>query len=222
MSRTVTLVRQAVGGIFGTALMGAVLFGAAGRIDIPMFWWVIATLGILNLVGALGVDPGLLKERRKPGPGGRDKFMVYASQVLYGVALIVAGLDVGRFRWTSVPQQLQVAGLIGAAVGLGIAIWAFVANPFFSAVVRHQKERGHRVITGGPYRFVRHPGYTGILVASPSLALALGSWIAMIPMVLMIPLIFRRLFIEDLFLKAELEGYREYARRVPHLLFPWP
>ncbi len=222
MSRTLTLVRQAAGGILGTAVMGVVLFGAAGRLDLPMFWWVLAIVGVLNLVGALRVDPGLLKERRKPGPGGRDKLMVYVSQVLYGAALIVAGLDAGRFQWTSVPQQLQVAGLIGSAVGLGVAIWAFVANPFFSSVVRHQKERGHRVITGGPYRFVRHPGYTGILVASPSLALALGSWLAMIPMLLMIPMIFRRLFIEDLFLKAELEGYREYARRVPHLLFPWP
>ncbi len=93
-------------------------------------------------------------------------------------------------------------------------------NRYFSSVVRIQEDRGHELITDGPYRVVRHPGYAGILIGMPGMALALGSWAALIPQVVFDLLIFRRLLIEERVLRRELAGYVEYSERVRWRLLP--
>jgi protein-S-isoprenylcysteine O-methyltransferase Ste14 len=97
---------------------------------------------------------------------------------------------------------------------------AMRANRFFSSVVRVQKERGHRVIDGGPYGTIRHPGYLGMIVSVPCSGLALGSWLAFALGVVYAALILRRVFFEDAFLRGNLEGYADYTRRVPYRLIP--
>jgi protein-S-isoprenylcysteine O-methyltransferase Ste14 len=120
---------------------------------------------------------------------------------------IVAGLDAGRFHWSnSIPFTLQIGGLIGFAVSMGLAFWAMAVNPFFSPLVRIQTERGHRLITEGPYRCVRHPGYLGGIVGFLCSGLALGSWWSLLPMGLLDVLILRRTVLEDRFLRDKLEG----------------
>ena len=95
-----------------------------------------------------------------------------------------------------------------------------IVNRFFSPVVRIQEERGHHLITEGPYRFIRHPGYAGMLLAFAGVGPALGSWWSLVPLVPVVLLILRRLLIEDRYLHEHLEGYAGYAQRVPYRLLP--
>ena len=89
--------------------------------------------------------------------------------------VIVAGLD-HRYNWSSeFPLWLIVIGFILIALGYAFAAWALAENRFFSSVVRIQTDRGHVVCDSGPYRFVRHPGYAGNMLALPGMVLALSS-----------------------------------------------
>ncbi|MGH9397921.1 MAG: methyltransferase family protein [Terriglobia bacterium] len=95
-----------------------------------------------------------------------------------------------------------------------------IVNHFFSPVVRIQAERGHHVITRGPYRWLRHPGYLAMLIAIPASALTIGSWLALIPAAGFCAVIVRRARMEDESLKRHLAGYIDYMARVPGGLFP--
>jgi protein-S-isoprenylcysteine O-methyltransferase Ste14 len=95
-----------------------------------------------------------------------------------------------------------------------------VSNPFFSTVVRIQTDRGHTVATGGPYRFVRHPGYAGALALTLATPFLLGSWPALIPSVALVAILVVRTILEDRTLRRELPGYTEYAGRVRYRLLP--
>jgi len=101
-----------------------------------------------------------------------------------------------------------------------ITIALFAVNTFFSRVVRIQAGRGHRVVTTGPYRYVRHPGYAANVLAWPGTALALGSWWAMLPAVGIVLVYILRTALEDRTLHEELPGYAKYAQRVHYRLLP--
>jgi protein-S-isoprenylcysteine O-methyltransferase Ste14 len=101
-----------------------------------------------------------------------------------------------------------------------LLIAAMRTNRFFSAVVRIQQERGHQVISSGPYSLIRHPGYAGMITAIPFSALALGSWLGVALAVAYAALIVRRVVFEDAFLQRNLPGYRDYATRVRYRLIP--
>ena len=203
------------------AVTGTILFGAAGRWDLPMFWAAIGVLTALGLVGTLAIEPSLLKERIKPGPGGRDKVTIVLGKLLGLGSFVIAGLDVGRFHWSdTVPLWLQILGLAAFALGFGVGVWAMIVNRFFSPLVRFQEERDHRLITSGPYRFVCHPAYAAILVGMPCLGFALGAWLPVLPLLVFSLLLLRRTRLEDRFLHEKLEGYTDYARRVRYRLLP--
>jgi protein-S-isoprenylcysteine O-methyltransferase Ste14 len=93
-------------------------------------------------------------------------------------------------------------------------------NRFFSSVVRIQKDRGHQVVKTGPYRFVRHPGYTGMVAFTLATPLILGSRWAFVPAAITVGVMLLRTFLEDRTLHKELKGYAEYARTVRHKLVP--
>jgi protein-S-isoprenylcysteine O-methyltransferase Ste14 len=93
-------------------------------------------------------------------------------------------------------------------------------NRFFSSIIRIQRERGHHVVTQGPYRWVRHPGYAAAILLVLASGLALGSWLTTVAAAFGIPLILWRCIAEDSILLAELPGYRDYARAVPYRLVP--
>jgi protein-S-isoprenylcysteine O-methyltransferase Ste14 len=204
--------------------IGGVLIGSAGRLDVPPVWW--AYLGswlLVSVVGGLGADPGLVQERLRPGPGARESLLLAAlvAGVLTTGHFVVAGLDVGRFHWSdSVPAGLEWAGLVIFAASLTIAQWASSENRFFSSVVRIQAERGHRVISSGPYAYVRHPGYAGAIGLALSSAVALGSWLSMLPSLLGVALLVRRISKEERVLREELPGYASYQERVRYRLVP--
>jgi len=201
--------------------LATLLFGSAGRLDLPMAWAYISLYGIFSLAAILRADPGLLEERIHPGPASRDRPFRHLVLLLVLSHFALAGLDAGRFHWSdTVPTVLKVAGLFGLAAAFGLAGWASAVNPFFSSVIRIQRERGHHLITAGPYQYIRHPGYAAAIVAALCSGLALGSWLSMVPSFAGIMLLIRHTAVEDEFLRHELQGYSEYATRILYRLVP--
>jgi protein-S-isoprenylcysteine O-methyltransferase Ste14 len=141
---------------------------------------------------------------------------------IYGPFLmwLVAGLDK---RWNgspALPLGVELGAFVVVIVGYAFSVWALIANKFFSAVVRIQKDRGHAVVTTGPYRLVRHPGYAGGALAYWATPLALGTLWAYLPVGLILIALVIRTALEDRTLQNELPGYREYAARVRYRLMP--
>ncbi len=199
------------------------LFGTAGRVDLPFFW---AYLMVVYGIGGLGMflvhkkHPTLLRERIKPAEKGKDLYTQPVAQIGSVWCFAFSAWDVGRAHWSVVPVELQVLGLVTTAGGLSIWIWAMMSNPFFSSAVRIQGDRGHAVVSGGPYRWVRHPGYAAALLMFPSSPLTMGSWVGILPMLPVMIMFLRRARLEDRLLRAELEGYEDYAAGVRFRLIP--
>ena len=204
--------------------MAVVLFGAAGTFGVPMFWAYLALFAVLCVAASAAVyllSPDLVKERVRPGKGEQDRVTVRALNLLMFAQLSLAGLDVGRLHWSAtVPFPLQILGLVGFAIGMGLTTWAMLVNRFFSSAVRLQPDRGQQVVSSGPYRLVRHPGYSGGLLLLVSIGLALGSWIAMVPILLIVPFMGRRTLVEERMLASALPGYVDYMRRVRSRIVP--
>jgi protein-S-isoprenylcysteine O-methyltransferase Ste14 len=177
---------------------------------------------VANAIVILPRDPELIAERGRIQTNVKswDKvFSVFYTLCSLGL-LVVAGLD-NRWGWS--PQLNLTTQLVGLALyvlGFALVSWAMASNRFFSSVVRIQTDRGHTVATGGPYRFVRHPGYVGMMVSALGTTILLGSLWAFIPATLLIGLIIFRTALEDRTLQNELEGYKEYAARVRYRLLP--
>ena len=203
------------------ALFGGLLFGSAGRMDLPFFWAYLGVYAIGMTVASVLIDPTLTSERVHPGPGAKFYATDALIPILWLGQFVVAGLDIGRFHWTdTVPFAVQLAALVVVAVGLAFGIWAVVVNRFFSTAVRIQTDRGHKLITTGPYQFVRHPGYAAFILIFIVGGPALGSWLAAVVGLFQFPLILRRTLGEDRFLKGQLDGYADYAGRVGSRLIP--
>jgi len=209
-------------------LLGAILFISAGSMNWPMGWvYILVSVSItaFSRFVILRRHPDLAAERAGyqslEGVKSWDrKLMPWVA--LYGpfIQVAVCGLN-RRFSWApAVPLLWQVVGMVALALSSLWGVWAMASNPFFSALVRIQKERGHTVVSSGPYRFVRHPGYVGGIVANAAGPLALGSVWALIPGTLTSILMIIRTALEDRTLQEELDGYTEYARRVRYRLLP--
>jgi protein-S-isoprenylcysteine O-methyltransferase Ste14 len=203
-------------------LLNAVaLFAAAGTVEIPGFWVYVAIFAAVMVASFAFLDPDLLRERMRPG-GRRPPLGLRLATPVLILHWIIAGLDRGRFHWSdNVPAWLRAAGLIALAIGWGLTFWAMRVNRFFSSVVRIQSDRGQYVVSTGPYRWIRHPGYLAGIVIIVASGIALGSWLATaILIVCGLPFLLRRAIIEDRVLQAELPGYRDYAALVRWKVLP--
>ncbi len=195
-------------------------------------WW--QAWGYSLLIVAAGPGGRIWAERRHPGLMAErqnmekaqsakawDKVLAPLMALSFSFPLvIVAGLD-HRIGWSpAFPLWLIVPGFILIALGYAFAAWALAENRFFSSVVRIQVDRGHAVCDTGPYRFVRHPGYAGNLLALPGIVLALSSMWTLIPAVVALIVTVIRTALEDRTLQEELPGYRDYAQRVRYRLIP--
>jgi protein-S-isoprenylcysteine O-methyltransferase Ste14 len=209
----------------GIVMLALMLYLAAGTVNwiagwamvIVMAGWVIGTAVVV-----IPRYPELLAERVGPKKGA--KTWDTALLGLYGVATmivwIVAGLDL-RYSWSNgIGPVAQIAALLIVIAGYALVVWATATNAFFSQVVRIQTERGHTVISSGPYHYVRHPAYVGMILVVLGAPLMLGSWWAVIPGVISAVLVTARTALEDKTLQAELSGYKVYAQRTRYRLLP--
>ncbi len=166
-------------------------------------------------------NPRLVARRRRIGPGTKrwDLGWNLAFWPLMASIAVVGGLEQGA-RGSSLPAAAELAGVVVVASGFVLSAWAMGHNPYFEGTVRIQTEVGHRVIEDGPYRYLRHPGYLGILLwalGTPLVlrsawsfgaALAAAAWIVL------------RTALEDATLRRELPGYDAFTRRTRARLLP--
>ncbi len=210
----------------GAAGMGVVLFVSAGRWDWVAAWVLLAEYSLTVLTLGLWVthkNPDLINERGRIAANvkGWDKILMSLYTVMLVVLYIVAGLDAGRFQWSTMPVVVQALGFVCIFTAMVFTYWVMLSNPFLSSFVRIQDDRGHQVASTGPYRYVRHPMYVGVvLLFGVGTPLLLGSWWALVPGAVIALIFVVRTALEDRTLRAELPGYAEYAERVRYRLLP--
>jgi protein-S-isoprenylcysteine O-methyltransferase Ste14 len=211
--------------LFVLVFQGAMLFISAGTLT----WiWAWVFLGIyflsvfVNAIFMIRTNLETIAERGTArGWKNWDKVVSGGWGLMqYLFIPLVAGLD-HRFGWTPAPGiawNFVGAGIFAA--GLGLFSWAMITNAFFSTAVRIQNERGQTVCRSGPYRIVRHPGYTGAIFQSLGISILLSSCWALVPGAIAAGFLLMRTYLEDRTLKTELKGYQEYARHVRFRIIP--
>ena len=219
--------RQVIRFLFLVFLTPCAALIAAWDAKWGMGWWLVCMIGIPAVVSRIIVfkkNPDLLVERGNFSQQSNVKSWDRLLAPIVGLfgplaSWIIAGLD-RNFGWSDISPAVQwgSAGLL--LLSVIFANWALVENKYFSAVVRIQADREQTVITGGPYRFVRHPGYAGGVVADLVIPLMLGSLWALIPAILTVIAIIIRTAKEDRALIEELPGYPTYAQHTRYRLFP--
>jgi protein-S-isoprenylcysteine O-methyltransferase Ste14 len=149
-----------------------------------------------------------------------DKRLV--SLGLLGGALVplVAGLEALINPSTEFSLSVIFASLVIILAGYALGSYAFIENSFFSAEVRIQADRDHQVVSSGPYRWIRHPGYAGSILTTLAIPLFLDSGWAFLPAVFSVILLIIRTYLEDNTLTDELTGYGDYVKRVRYRLLP--
>jgi protein-S-isoprenylcysteine O-methyltransferase Ste14 len=217
------MIRWAIKSVVFTVVVGLALFLGAGTIRWTMAWVYIGLYLVQQAILTLILPSELLVERSAVQEGTKqwDHLLSFLSALVLPLVLyLVAGLD-HRYGWTlPLSPALRTVALALMVLGMALTGWAMAANRFFSGTVRIQAERGHRVVTGGPYQYVRHPGYVGGILHHPAAPLVLGSLWALIPGALGAAALMARTALEDRTLREELSGYAGYARQTRYRLLP--
>ena len=187
-----------------------------------LFSIVLVGASVVITVYLRRVNPDVIAGRvnRSRGTKRWDRILLAIILPTMLAIPIVAALDDARYHWFPVPWWVCLIGYTFLIAGLAGMTWAQSVNKFFEATVRIQTERGHKVIDTGPYAIVRHPGYAAGYLIIVGMPLALGSLWALVPVILLCPLLVLRTVWEDQMLREGLAGYQEYAQRVRYRLVP--
>lgn len=191
--------------------------------------WVYALTSALGFIVSRALaaqrHPDILEERARSMDleDAKPWDRVLAPSLAFGNILILVVAGFGRlFGWSaSFSLTTKIVSIIVMVLGYLLGSWALIENRFFSGVVRIQKDRDHRVVSTGPYRFVRHPGYAAALWTYLVIPLLLDSAWAFVPAVLLIGVLVLRTALEDQTLQDELPGYKEFTRKTRYRLIPW-
>jgi len=212
-------------GMIGLALFALLWFTLAGRVT----WWqgwafLLAFIAYVSILmwRLSRLNPGLVRERNQPAERAErwDRAVMRIYTVILLILLTVSALDGGRFQWSSVPPGIQLIGWLFLTLA-GLMVWhVMMTNAYLSSWARLQEDRGQVVVREGAYRRIRHPMYLGIIVAFLGIPLALDSWWAMIPGVVIAGLFVYRTRREDVMLINGLHGYVEYSKEVRYRLLP--
>lgn len=201
------------------------IFLPAGHIGWLPGWRFVGTLLVgfgLSGLAIAKINPVIFRARSRFQPGTERWDLPLVAVILTAmiVTIPVASFDAGRAHWSHMPSWLIVIGYAALLGGIAVTAWAQAVNPFFEPGVRIQSERHQRVIDSGPYRFVRHPGYSAAVAMFLGISLALASWWGLVPASIASILLVVRTAFEDRLLHDRLPGYREYAGRVRARLVP--
>ena len=221
--------RRVIQNIAALAALGALFFILAGTIGVWGFWLYVATVLAYQIISLLIIVPrhpeyvDLANVRKTAHTDAKkwDRVVVLAVLGATYAMYALAAFDVGRLHLSQLPALWAIAGILAYVVGSALNQWAMLYNPHFEREVRIQTDRNHAVMTSGPYRYVRHPGYLGSVVGFVSFPLIVGSGIALLGSVLCIAGMIVRTYLEDRTLCQELAGYAEYAQTVRYRLLPY-
>ncbi|MFC2043042.1 methyltransferase family protein [Chloroflexota bacterium] len=202
-------------------VLSAMFFLPAGTLAYYEAWGYLAILFIpmlFVLFYLLKNDPGLLARRMKTREReAEQKLIIKLSFIPFLLAFLLPGFD-KRFGWSNVPVGMVAMADILVLLGYGIVFLVFRENRYASRVVEVEQEQ--TVISSGPYAMIRHPMYLGSLLLYILSPLALGSYWAMIPAILIIPVIIARIRNEESVLARDLSGYQEYMQKTRYRLIP--
>ncbi|PWR72517.1 methyltransferase family protein [Methanospirillum lacunae] len=201
---------------------GILLFLSAGTVYWAMGWLYILIFLITNSFISIYINSDLSNERIKKHTNSKkwDHYLLILIFLFGVIVWIIAGLD-HRFGWSgNIPITIQVFSTLMVIFGNVLFTWGILSNNYFSTTVRIQSERGHLVISHGPYRFLRHPGYLGVCSYTIFQCFMLGSVWALVPAAVVVVAFVIRTYLEDETLQRELTGYKEYAKNVRYRLIP--
>ena len=204
----------------------AVLFISAGTPVWIKAWVYVGLVSIYLVISTIvlaKVNPEILNERGsvvKKGTKGFDKVWVAIYPVLTFGNLVIMGFDAVRFQWSFMPFWLIYVGIFMFVSVSPLALWAMAVNKFFEWTVRIQDDRQQYVCTSGPYRIIRHPGYTSLIISLLAYPLILGSWWGFVLSGILAIIVVARTALEDRTLHNEMPGYKEYARQAKYRLIP--
>jgi len=221
------LVQCLIRTVLWLAVLAILLFVPAGTINWTGAWIFIIETSVISIVLGLWLaryDPELLKERmRSPiqkEQSAEDKIVTGLILLLFLGWFAFMALDAVRFKWSTVPGWLQAPGAFGVLVACYIGYLTLRENTFAALVVKVQEERAQKVITTGPYRYVRHPMYAGMIFYLVCAPLLLGSWWGLLWGCGLLGLFAIRILIEEGTLRKGLPGYNDYAAQVRYRLVP--
>jgi protein-S-isoprenylcysteine O-methyltransferase Ste14 len=212
-------------------LIACVAWGALLLLSAGTWRWLSAWIYVIGSLGSSLLSDNLLRRNapdtaveRARSPFQKtqtlsDRVVLFVMMMTNAVLMIVAGMD-ERFGWSDVPVAVQIAGAAFISITAYTTYRVALENRFAAAVVKIQKDRGHEVIDTGPYQFVRHPMYAGLIFRLIGTPLLLGSWWGLCPASVSIILVVVRIFLEERALSTGLDGYNGYIERVPYRLIP--
>jgi protein-S-isoprenylcysteine O-methyltransferase Ste14 len=208
-------------------ILGALLFVPAGTLAWPQAWIFLTELGVTGALITRWLyvhDPALLAQRLasplQRDQAAWDRVFMICVMLLFCAWLVIIGLDAVRFQVTHVPVWAQAIGAVAILVSQYIFWLVFRANSFAAPVVKIQKDRGHSIVTTGPYAHVRHPMYAGAIFFMLGTPLLLGSWFGLALGGVMIIAFGYRAVMEERTLLAQFPEYADYAARVRYRLIP--
>jgi protein-S-isoprenylcysteine O-methyltransferase Ste14 len=206
------------------AIMAGLLFSVARDISYWQGWAYLAVFGIASALTTLDLqrrDPALLERRLRAGPSAEvepaQKIIMMITSLCFIALLIVPALD-HRLGWSHVSTATAIAGDVMVAIGFFLIAKVYRANSYTSATIEVAADQ--TVVSTGPYGIVRHPMYASALLYFLGTPLALASWWAFIPIIVMMPALIWRVFDEERVLETKLRGYTEYKQQVRYRLIP--
>jgi len=224
-NKLIAILKTTMKVIISIIVLLLLLFGSAGTI----YWieaWILIILYFIYVMGFFiwlkKNNPELLKERTSRRSEGKwwDKIILTIYTILLMFMLVICGIDAVRFHWSNLPLILKIIGFTGYIPSAIIIFLTIKENAYLSEVVRIQKDRSQQVVKTGPYKYVRHPMYSAIILMILFTPFALGSFIALIFSGLITILFIIRTYLEDKTLQNELPGYKEYIKEVHYRLVP--
>ena len=203
-------------------ILGFVFFLSAGTMKYSEAWAYLFTISMPMLIFGIYMfrhNPKFLERRMKTEEKRKEQKLIQKVAVLpFLLVYLLPGLD-KRFGWSDLPFSITLLGLALVLLGYLMILYVFITNSYASRVV--EVEKGQRVITTGPYALVRHPMYVGVIFFYGATPIALGSYGALVPSLLIIPILVFRIKDEEKELLENLAGYREYAQKVKYRLVPY-